>query len=167
MSTAVFIAGQKKYAKIPPQGSPLLDAIRVASTAWKEKGFDNAKPSSLRERGVIENYEIAKTPRYTDEYVREFQRGISSCKVTFRSAPSSGCWEANCGPIDVPFLPVLFCLLDPDLEQLHLPGWPDGAARHTKRPTAEPRSHRPHHLYPAARLYVSLTQDITIIPNQV
>lgn len=81
LSAAVFIAGQNKYIKTPPQRSPVVDAIRVLITAFKEKGFKNAKPTSLRERGVISKYSFASESQYTDEYVTDVQRGLKSCKV--------------------------------------------------------------------------------------
>ncbi|KAK8081344.1 POT family protein [Apiospora saccharicola] len=69
ISTTVFLLGQKKYTKIPPQGSPLLDAGRVTAAAWRAKGFENAKPALLRDRG------------YSNQYVSDVRRGLRSCKM--------------------------------------------------------------------------------------
>ncbi|KAK8856751.1 Major facilitator superfamily domain general substrate transporter [Apiospora arundinis] len=81
ISTTIFLLGQKKYTKIPPQGSPLLDAARVTAAAWREKGFENAKPSALQANGKLAAYPFASEARYTDSYVAEVQRGLRSCKM--------------------------------------------------------------------------------------
>ncbi|KAF7554206.1 hypothetical protein G7Z17_g3069 [Cylindrodendrum hubeiense] len=81
LSVGVFLLGRNKYVKIPPQGSAILDACRTTSIAIKEKGFDNARPSVLRERGHDQKYPIASQERYTDAYVGDVQRGLKSCKM--------------------------------------------------------------------------------------
>ncbi|KAE9567135.1 hypothetical protein CGMCC3_g16730 [Colletotrichum fructicola] len=81
ISAAVFISGQKKYVKVPPEGSAIVDAFRVTSIAIKEKGFENATPSALRESGHESNYAIAREAKYTDEYVMDVMRGLNSCKM--------------------------------------------------------------------------------------
>ncbi|KAK8124213.1 hypothetical protein PG999_004131 [Apiospora kogelbergensis] len=81
ISTTVFLLGQAKYTKVPPQGSPLFDAARVAGAAWRERGFDKAKPSSLRARGKLASYPFASEARCTDEYVAEVRRGLRGCKM--------------------------------------------------------------------------------------
>lgn len=77
----MFLLGRRKYVKVPPLGSAILDACRTTSIAIKEKGFDNARPSVLRERGFADKYPIACQERYTDAYVEDVQRGLKSCKV--------------------------------------------------------------------------------------
>ncbi|KAF4918709.1 putative peptide transporter ptr2 [Colletotrichum viniferum] len=81
ISAAVFISGQKKYVKVPPEGSAIVDAFRVTSIAIKEKGFENATPSALRESGHESKYVIAREAKYTDEYVMDVMRGLNSCKA--------------------------------------------------------------------------------------
>lgn len=82
LSVGVFLVGRNKYVKVPPMGSAILDACRTTSVAIKERGFDNARPSVLRERGHDEKYPIASQERYTDAYVGDVQRGLKSCKVS-------------------------------------------------------------------------------------
>lgn len=53
----------------------------MTATAWREKGFENAKPSSLQARGKLASYPFANEARCTDEYVSEVQRGLRSCKM--------------------------------------------------------------------------------------
>ncbi|KAK7419785.1 hypothetical protein QQX98_003157 [Neonectria punicea] len=72
LSTGVFFLGRKKYVRNPPMGSAILDACRTTSIAIKEHGFNNARPSALRETGQ---------ERYTDDYVDDVQRGLKSCKM--------------------------------------------------------------------------------------
>jgi hypothetical protein len=45
----VFVVFSKKVNKLPPQGSPILDASNAIKIALKEKSFEKAKPSVLRE----------------------------------------------------------------------------------------------------------------------
>ncbi|KAK7949539.1 hypothetical protein PG988_016178 [Apiospora saccharicola] len=59
----------KEVHQDPPQGSPLLDAGRVTAAAWRAKGFENAKPALLRDRG------------YSNQYVSDVRRGLRSCKM--------------------------------------------------------------------------------------
>ncbi|KAI9150452.1 putative peptide transporter ptr2 [Paramyrothecium foliicola] len=81
LSAAVFILGKNKYVRVPPISSAILDACRTTSVAMREKGFVNAKPSVLREHGRDGRYPIASQERYTDEYVKDVQRGLRSCKM--------------------------------------------------------------------------------------
>lgn len=81
----IFFLGRNKYVKVPPMGSAILDACRTTSMAIKERGFDNARPSVLRERGRSERYPITTQERFTDEYVGDVQRGLRSCKVRLLS----------------------------------------------------------------------------------
>ncbi|KAK8004013.1 transmembrane protein 32 [Apiospora arundinis] len=66
---------------IPLMAPPLLDAARVTAAAWREKGFENAKPSALQANGKLAAYPFAREARYTDSYVAEVQRGLRSCKM--------------------------------------------------------------------------------------
>jgi proton-dependent oligopeptide transporter, POT family len=81
ISLGVFLSGSKKYVKVPPESSAIVDAIKVTSIACREKGFRNAKPSMLVESGRIDKYKFAHEDRYTDSYVQDVQRGVKSCKV--------------------------------------------------------------------------------------
>ncbi|GJD01136.1 POT family protein [Colletotrichum higginsianum] len=80
ISAAVFLSGQKKYVKVPPEGSAIVDALRVARIAMREKGFENATPSALREAGRDGNYAVVGEAWYTDGYVVDVMRGLKSCK---------------------------------------------------------------------------------------
>lgn len=82
LSAMVFLAGQKRYVRIPPTGSPIVDACRVLNIVRQEKSFQNATPSALRESGRLERYCFASSPRYTDRYVTDVQRGFRSCRVS-------------------------------------------------------------------------------------
>ncbi|KAH8171107.1 POT family protein [Sarocladium implicatum] len=130
LSLVVFMLGRNKYIKVPPMGSAILDAIRTVRVAIQERSFDNAKPSALREHGHQDKYPIASQERYTDEYVGEVRTGLRSYVLV---------------------LPILFHLLESNVEQPHLASWPDGAARHSQRPSAEPGSH--FVVYPLLRKY--------------
>ncbi|GJN71027.1 hypothetical protein PLIIFM63780_002382 [Purpureocillium lilacinum] len=81
ISASVFVWGRKKYVRVPPMGSAILDACRTVSIAIKEKGFYNARPSVLLERGHADKYPLARQERYTDAYVGDVQRGLKSCKM--------------------------------------------------------------------------------------
>ncbi|KAM5358136.1 hypothetical protein ACJZ2D_015551 [Fusarium nematophilum] len=81
LSAGVFLLGRKKYVRVPPMGSAILDACRTTAISIKEKGFENARPSVLRERGRDDKYPLAGQERYTDEYVGDVQRGLKSCKM--------------------------------------------------------------------------------------
>ncbi|KAH6696926.1 POT family protein [Plectosphaerella plurivora] len=92
LSMAVFLSGRNKYVKVPPQGSAILDAFRVASIAFKEKGFENAMPSALAESGRRDQYAIAREARYTDAYVVDVKRGLKSCKMFLFFPLYFVCW---------------------------------------------------------------------------
>ncbi|KAL5116475.1 hypothetical protein ACEQ8H_005596 [Pleosporales sp. CAS-2024a] len=81
ISVAVFLTGHKKYVKIPPQSSAIMDAIKTTAIAVRENGFHNAKPSSLAEAHKENKYSLSKEARYTDNYVDDVRRGIKSCKI--------------------------------------------------------------------------------------
>ncbi|GKT71189.1 peptide transporter PTR2-A [Colletotrichum tofieldiae] len=92
ISAGVFISGQKKYVKVPPEGSAIIDALRVTRIAIKEKGFENATPSALRETGHDTLYAIASEARYTDGYVMDVMRGLKSCKMFLFFPLYFVCW---------------------------------------------------------------------------
>jgi len=80
LATLVFVLSNKLIIKTKPQGSAIVDAARIISVAIKEKGFENAKPSMLREHGRIDNYSFAESPMYTDDRVHKVQTGVTACK---------------------------------------------------------------------------------------
>ncbi|KAL0933971.1 peptide transporter ptr2-like protein 1 [Colletotrichum truncatum] len=92
ISAGVFISGQKKYLKVPPEGSAIVDACRVTNIAIKERGFKNATPSALRVSGHLERYPVAQEPKYTDEYVMDVMRGLNSCKMFLFFPLYFVCW---------------------------------------------------------------------------
>ncbi|KAJ5805206.1 hypothetical protein N7474_011093 [Penicillium riverlandense] len=81
LSGVVFLAGQKRYVKIPPKGSAIIDACRVLNIVRQEKHFKNAMPSALQESGNLNKYPFALAPHYTDEYVSDVRRGFMSCRM--------------------------------------------------------------------------------------
>jgi POT family proton-dependent oligopeptide transporter len=78
---AVFLSGHKKYVKVPPQNSAIVDAIKTTTIACRERGFAKAKPSMLAEAGKSDKYTFSRQSRYTNAYVEDVQRGVKSCKV--------------------------------------------------------------------------------------
>jgi POT family proton-dependent oligopeptide transporter len=78
---AVFLSGHKKYVKVPPQNSAIVDAIKTTTIACRERGFAKAKPSMLAEAGKSDKYTFPRQSRYTNAYVEDVQRGVKSCKV--------------------------------------------------------------------------------------
>ncbi|EAT83815.2 hypothetical protein SNOG_08647 [Parastagonospora nodorum SN15] len=81
ISLAVFLTGSKKYIKVPPQSSAIVDAIKTTTIAVREKGFQNAKPSALAESRRDDKYKFSRETRYTDTYVEDVRRGVKSCKI--------------------------------------------------------------------------------------
>ncbi|TPX17314.1 uncharacterized protein E0L32_012201 [Thyridium curvatum] len=81
ISAIIFFAGRNQYIKMPPMGSAILDAFRTTRIAIKEHGWENARPTSLRERGHAEKYPITSQERYTDQYVGNVRTGLKSCKM--------------------------------------------------------------------------------------
>ncbi|PVI05979.1 POT family protein [Periconia macrospinosa] len=81
ISLGVFLGGQRRYVKVPPQNSAILDAIKVTIIACRERGFQNAKPFVLAEAGKGNKYKFAQEERYTSSYVEDVQRGMRSCKI--------------------------------------------------------------------------------------
>ncbi|OSS44135.1 hypothetical protein B5807_11177 [Epicoccum nigrum] len=81
ISLGIFLAGQKRYVKVLPQSSAIVDAIKTTTIACRERGFQNAKPSHLSEIGKYSKYSFAQQARYTDTYVEDVRRGIKSCKM--------------------------------------------------------------------------------------
>jgi POT family proton-dependent oligopeptide transporter len=84
----VFLSGHKKYVKVPPQSSAIVDAIKTTTIACRERGFMKAKPSVLDEAGKSDKYAFSRQSRYTDAYVEDVQRGVKSCKVHYTSLAS-------------------------------------------------------------------------------
>ncbi|KAF2718692.1 H+/oligopeptide symporter [Polychaeton citri CBS 116435] len=85
---AVFVAFSHKITKLPPQGSPVLDASNT------EKSLGNAKPSVLRENQRLHLYQFAHSEVYTDTHVEQVKSGRLACKL-FRSFSYSFytiCW---------------------------------------------------------------------------
>ncbi|KAL1882129.1 hypothetical protein VTK73DRAFT_2220 [Phialemonium thermophilum] len=93
LSTTVFLLGRKRYVKVPPTGSAILDAYRTIRIAMRERGFVNARPSVLHERGHADRYPIASQARYTDEYVEDVRKGLDSCKMFFFFPFYFICWN--------------------------------------------------------------------------
>ncbi|KAJ6091901.1 Major facilitator superfamily domain general substrate transporter [Penicillium canescens] len=81
LSAIVFLSGQKRYVKVLPQGSAIIDACKVLNIVRQEKHFHDAKPSSLEAAGRLSKYPIASSSRYTDQYVSDVRRGFRSCRM--------------------------------------------------------------------------------------
>lgn len=81
ISTGVFLIGHRRYVKVPPNGSAILDAMRVSGMAIREKGFDKVTPSQLAASGHADKYPFTSKPQYTEEYVCEVKRGVRACKM--------------------------------------------------------------------------------------
>lgn len=113
LSAIVFLSGQKRYVKVPPQGSAIIDACKVLAIVRQEKHFENAKPSALEAAGRLSKYPFASSPRYTDQYVSDVRRGFRSCRVS-QSSIFPRLVLMNL--LDVYILSILFRLLGPDLE---------------------------------------------------
>jgi POT family proton-dependent oligopeptide transporter len=77
----IFVVFSKKVNKLPPQGSPILDASNTIKIALREKSFEKAKPSVLRENQRLEMYAFAQSTNYTDTYVEQVKSGLLACKV--------------------------------------------------------------------------------------
>jgi POT family proton-dependent oligopeptide transporter len=84
ISLCVFLLGHKRYVKVPPQNSAIVDAVKTVAIACRENGFQNAKPYVLSNVVGNRKYKIARDARYTDTYVEDVQRGVKSCKVSYR-----------------------------------------------------------------------------------
>lgn len=85
----VFVAASKKINKVPPQGSPLVDASKTIKIAIKEKSFHRAKPSILRDSQRLGLYAFAQSAVYTDSYVEQVKSGLLACKVRFPTSADS------------------------------------------------------------------------------
>ncbi|KAJ6134366.1 hypothetical protein N7523_000688 [Penicillium sp. IBT 18751x] len=81
LSAIIFLSGQKRYVKVPPQGSAIIDACRVLDIVRGERNFEKAKPSALEAAGRLSKYPFASSPHYTDQYVSDVRRGLRSCRV--------------------------------------------------------------------------------------
>ncbi|KAE8387439.1 POT family-domain-containing protein [Aspergillus alliaceus] len=81
LAAIVFTCCSRLYIKTQPQGSPIVETARTVYVAISERGFENAKPSALRERGRIERYSAASNANYTDQSVDGVKRGMRACKL--------------------------------------------------------------------------------------
>ncbi|KAE8383724.1 POT family-domain-containing protein [Aspergillus bertholletiae] len=81
LAAVVFICSSKLYVKTQPQGSPIVEAAKTVYVAISERGFENAKPSTLSQRGRIEKYSVASSANYTDQSVDGVKKGIRACKL--------------------------------------------------------------------------------------
>lgn len=131
-------------------GSAILDAFRTTRIAIKEHGWENARPTSLRERGHAEKYPITSQERYTDQYVGDVRTGLKSCKVCHVGLMLVNT-SSNLQRTDVPFLPLLLYMLEPDVEQPDLTSWYHGTSWHAQRPPPESRPDRSVHFHTASR----------------
>jgi hypothetical protein len=95
ITTAVFLSGHRKYVKMPPTGSAILDAMRVTGMAIREKGFDKVAPAQLALAGKLDKYSFTSKPQYNEEYVGEVKRGVQACKVF---SPSLGPQDTETNP---------------------------------------------------------------------
>lgn len=148
VSLGILLSGQKRYVKVPPQSSAIVDAVKTVTIACREKGFQNAKPSSLSENHNEGRYKLAQEARYTDAYVDDVKRGVQSCKVSLYFNGRVLNLRTNPLTLDVSVLPILLHLLDSDMEQSYLPSWSNGAARYSERSSSELGSNSAYHLHP-------------------
>lgn len=132
----VFVVFSKKVNKLPPQGSPILDASNTIKIALKEKSFEKAKPSVLRDNQRLEMYAFAQSASYTDTYVEQVKSGLLACKVR-RISIFSLFPMLTWIPVLL-VVPVLYGLLDSNLQQPDLSSRCDGPWFDTQRPNAEP-----------------------------
>ena len=82
---AIFVAFNKKVKKVPPQGSPLVDAAKTLAIGAREGSLEKAKPTSLQANGKLDKYAFASSPGYTDLYVAQVKSGLLACKVRHKS----------------------------------------------------------------------------------
>jgi hypothetical protein len=75
-----FLVFSKHLVKVPPMGSPIVDATRTLMIVVKEKSFAAASPTVLRANGRLEKYKFATDERYTDSYVADIYSGVMACK---------------------------------------------------------------------------------------
>ncbi|KAE8341144.1 hypothetical protein BDV24DRAFT_151341 [Aspergillus arachidicola] len=81
LAAVVFLCSSNLYIKTKPQGSPIVETARTVYVAMSERGFENAKPSSLSQRGRLEKYSVASSANYTDQSVDGVKKGIRACKL--------------------------------------------------------------------------------------
>ena len=62
-----------------------LDASNTIKIALKEKSFEKAKPSVLRDNQRLDLYAFAQSAIYTDTYVEQVKSGLLACKVEYVS----------------------------------------------------------------------------------
>jgi POT family proton-dependent oligopeptide transporter len=77
---AFFLIFSKHLVKVPPMGSPIVDATRTLMIVFREKSFAAASPTTLRAKGRLEKYKFATSERYTDSYVADIRSGMMACK---------------------------------------------------------------------------------------
>ncbi|CAL5869777.1 uncharacterized protein PFLUO_LOCUS4007 [Penicillium psychrofluorescens] len=118
LSGVVFLAGQKRYVKIPPKGSAIIDACRVLHIVRQEKQFKNAMPSALQESGNLNKYPFALAPQYTDEYVSDVRRGFMSCRIWNNLISQAGQMALHGTPNDLlqNLDPIALCIFIPLLD---------------------------------------------------
>ncbi|KAL2867484.1 POT family-domain-containing protein [Aspergillus lucknowensis] len=88
----VFFSGSRMFLKTRPEGSPIVDAARTVHIAIAERGFENAKPSVLREQGKLGQYPFANRSDYTDYSVEKVRTGITACKLFLLFPLYFICW---------------------------------------------------------------------------
>jgi POT family proton-dependent oligopeptide transporter len=72
----VLVGGRKHYVVRPPQGSVIVDSLRVIYLAVKGRtGLDGAKPSIRRKLGLHANVP------WNDQFVDELKKALAACKV--------------------------------------------------------------------------------------
>jgi POT family proton-dependent oligopeptide transporter len=76
----IFLVFSKRLVKVPPMGSPIVDATRTLMIVIKEKSFTAASPTTLRAKGRLGKYKFATDERYTDSYVADIRSGVMACK---------------------------------------------------------------------------------------
>jgi hypothetical protein len=92
-----------------------MDAARIISIAIKERGFENAKPSMLREHGKENKYAAAHSALYTDDGVEKVRTGITACKVSLVIYVILFMATLTLLPV-LPLPPSVFRILDSDME---------------------------------------------------
>ncbi|OGE55889.1 hypothetical protein PENARI_c003G06352 [Penicillium arizonense] len=110
LSAIVFLSGQKRYVKVLPQGSAIIDACKVLNIVRQEKHFHDAKPSSLEAAGRLSKYPFASSSRYTDQYVSDIWNNLISQagQMALHGTPND--LLQNLDPIALCiFIPLLDC----------------------------------------------------------
>jgi POT family proton-dependent oligopeptide transporter len=76
----IFLVFSKRLIKVPPMGSPIVDATRTLMIVIKEKSFAAASSTTLRAKRRLKKYKLATDERYTDSYVADIHSGVMACK---------------------------------------------------------------------------------------